>query len=390
VTMTTQSEHKRRILPGVRRVVVKLGSSVVTTSSGVDRERVGLLVAEMARMHSDGIQLVVVTSGARAGGLARLGLKRMPRTIPEQQAAAAIGQIRLMSLYEESFATFGKHIGQMLLTAADLEDRARYLNAKRTLEHLLCHGIVPVVNENDSVAVEELKFGDNDRLSALVAGLASADLLIVLTDVDGLFRGGPGRPGAELIEIVNNVDDELHNAGSDTGTVGTGGMASKLAAARSAAHRGIPTLIANGRTSGALARVLRAEQSTGTLVLASDTPISNRKHWIAYGVPVRGSLVLDAGAVCALAERGGSLLPSGVVAVDGDFAAGECVRVIGPDSREFARGLVTYDAEDCRKIKGLSSRNVEHVLGYHMGDEVIHRDDLVLLDDVVNSGAGRL
>ncbi len=385
MSATRQQEHKARLLPRIRRIVVKLGSSVLTTAQGVDREQVSRLSAELARLHEDGIQLIVVTSGARAAGLARLGLTRMPTSIPEQQAAAAIGQIKLMSLYEECFADFGKHVGQVLLTAADIEDRARYINAKHTFERLLQHGIIPVVNENDSVAVDELKFGDNDRLSALVAGLAGADLLVILTDVAGVYSTAPGTPGAQLIDVITNIETEVEQVAGSAGPLGTGGMASKLSAARAAAHRGIATVIGSGRDAGELLRIMNPQEATGTLVVASDTPISNRKHWVAYGVPVRGRLILDDGAVRALSERGGSLLPSGLVEVEGRFDVGECVGCTRPDGQEFARGLVAYSAEDCRRIRGHSSREIAAVLGYHLGDEIIHRDDLVLLRDL---GAG--
>ncbi|TFH20018.1 MAG: glutamate 5-kinase [Myxococcales bacterium] len=374
--------NQQEIARGVRRLVVKLGSSVVATPTGVDRERVSRLTAEAARLHDDGYEIILVTSGARAAGLARLGLRSMPKTIPEQQAAAAIGQIRLMSLYEECFSVFGKHVGQVLLTAADIEDRGRYLNARHTIDHLLSHGIVPVVNENDSVAVDELKFGDNDRLSALVAGLAGADLLVILTDVDGLYTGAPSAPGARLVDIVDDIDAAARAAGAAPGPLGTGGMASKVASARSAAHRGIPTVIANGRTDGTLTGILEGEGHVGTLVLASDTPISNRKHWIAYGTPVHGTLVVDAGAVRALTERGGSLLPSGIIEVRGRFQPGDCVSCSAPDGCELARGLVAYGSVDCDRIKGLISRRIQETLGYHISDEVMHRDDLVLLEDL--------
>jgi len=377
-----QTQYKQRILPGVRRVVVKLGSSVVSTPSGVHHENIGRLVGELARLHEDGYQIIVVTSGARAAGLARLGLARMPTTIPEQQAAAAIGQIALMALYERLFSDFGKHVGQVLLTAGDVEARKRYLNAKHTIDHLLSHAIIPVVNENDSVAVEELKFGDNDRLSALVAGIADADLLVILTDVDGLFAGDPRVATQPLIEVVRDADDALKVVAGPAGAFGTGGMASKLAAARSASHRGIPTVIANGHVPGVLPSIMRADASVGTLVVASDSRISNRKHWIAYGMPLRGSLVLDGGAVTAVARRGGSLLPSGIVSVRGRFEAGDCVGCQDEAGREFARGLVAYDAADCDRIKRLASSKIEATLGYHMGDEVIHRDDLVLLKEL--------
>ncbi len=377
-----QSESKKTIIPAVRRLVVKLGSSIVTTSSGMNRERVGELAAQMARLRRDGLEVVIVTSGARAAGLSRLGLDRIPSSIPEQQAAAAIGQIRLMHLYEQLFTDMNLHVGQVLLTASDLGDRTRYLNAQRTIDHLLAHGIIPIVNENDSVAVDELKFGDNDRLSALVAGLVGADLLVLLTDVDGVFASDPRIGDAELISTIANVDKAVLSAAGSAGALGTGGMASKLEAARTAAHRGIPTIIANGTKEGILASVMNANTDCGTLVSASQSPISNRKHWIAYGMPARGTLVLDAGAVKALSQRGGSLLPSGITDVRGEFTAGECVRLAGPNNTEFARGLVVYDSADCKRIQGRASTEIESALGYHMGDEVVHRNDLVMLDDV--------
>lgn len=376
-----QTSEKAGILARARRIVVKLGSSVVATPSGVNAENLGRLVGEIARLLSSGYQVIIVTSGARAAGLTRLGLDRMPRTIPEQQAAAAIGQIRLMAMYERYFSDFGYHIGQVLLTAGDVESRSRYLNARHTIEHLLSHGIVPIVNENDSVAVDEMKFGDNDRLSALVAGLASAQLLVLLTDVDGLHDGDPRKPGASRIEIVSDVDAATRLVSGGPGRLGTGGMASKLKAAASAAHRGIPTIIANGITPGVIARIVDSGVSEGTLVTASILPISSRKHWIAYGTPVRGQLVVDDGAVAALRNRGSSLLPSGIVDVQGRFEVGDCVGLRDSRGIEFARGLVAYESSACSRIKGASSSAIGDTLGYNMGAEVIHRDDLVLLDD---------
>ena len=381
------SQHKKERFKALRRIVVKLGSSVVTTPSGVHHERLGRTVAELARLCADGLEVIVVTSGARAAGLARLGLSTLPKTIPEQQAAAAVGQIRLMAMFERFFADHDRHIGQMLVTAADLRDRSRYLNAKHTLDHLLAHGVVPVINENDSVAVEELKFGDNDHLSALVAGLAGADLLVILTDVDGLYDADPSKPGACLVSVVEDVDGlVVPGASSSSGLLGTGGMASKIGAARSACHRGIATIIANGVSAGSLARVMDSEQSEGTLFLPSESPLSQRQHWIAYGIPLGGSLVLDQGAVQAVTMRGGSLLAAGITAVRGKFRTGECVGLLDGDGREFARGLVAYDDEDCRRIHGKASSEIADVLGYHVADEVIHRDDLVLLSEIGESG----
>jgi glutamate 5-kinase len=242
--------------------------------------------------------------------------------------------------------------------------------------------VLPIVNENDSVAVEEMKFGDNDRLSALVAGLASAHLLVLLTDVDGLHDGDPRSGKSSRIPLVTNIDVAARNVVGGAGTLGTGGMASKLQAAASAAHRGIPTVIAKGTVAGVLARVMDGEVSEGTLVSASSSPISSRKHWIAYGVPIRGRIVVDDGAVKALSRRGSSLLPSGITAIEGTFEPGDCVDLINSEGREFARGLVAYEAGACVRIKGLPSAKIEEALGYHMGAEVIHRDDLVLLADL--------
>ena len=381
---TTNQPGKAALVRQAKRVVIKLGSSVVTDGSAVDRENVGLISAEIAGLARRGYEIVLVTSGARAAGLARLGLASIPASIPEQQAAAAIGQIALMSLYEEFLASFGRHAGQVLLTASDIENRSRYLNAKNTIEHLLAHGITPIVNENDSVAIDELKFGDNDRLSALVAGLVGADLLIILTDVDGVYDGDPKLPSTSLIPLIDDIDRTAVDTNAGSNLVGTGGMASKLKAAGSAAHRGIPTLIANGRTERILNEIMSGDSEVGTLVTASDSPVSTYKHWIAYGMPVKGTLVVDGGASQALVQRGSSLLPSGLVAANGNFRAGECVAVLDESGREIARGLATYDVSDCDAIKKQASGRIQEVLGYNLGNEIIHRDNLVILEELSN------
>ncbi len=379
------SNGREQAIAGARRIVIKLGSSIVTDGVAVDRQRIGAVAADLSRLHKQGYQVILVTSGARAAGLARLGLKALPSAIPEQQAAAAVGQINLMALYEEFFSDFGRHIGQVLLTASDIEDRTRYLNARHTFEHLLDHGIIPVVNENDSVVVDELKFGDNDNLAALVAGLVSADLLVILTDVDGLYSSDPRLGESELVDTVERIDDELLARAGGASGVGTGGMASKIAAARSASHRGIPTVIANGRRDEILTELIDKRLRVGTFFAGADSTISSRKHWIAYGMTLRGRLVLDEGAVKALVSKRGSLLSKGIVEVSGDFSSGDCVSCIGPDGREIARGLVAYDSKDCMKIKGVKSQDIKGILGYQLGDEVIHRDDLVILEN--GSGA---
>jgi glutamate 5-kinase len=381
--MDEQLRHKPGLLRGARRVVIKIGSSILSSARGIDRARLRRLVAEIHDVAARR-QVVVVTSGAVAAGMARLGLKERPKTMPQKQAAAAVGQIDLMALYEEYFDQLGHRVGQVLLTHEDLANRKRYINARHTLEALLQAGVIPVVNENDTVAVEEMrfKFGDNDNLSALVATLISADLLVILSDVDGLHTTDPASdPTSELVRLVAGEDPEnLGYTSGRAGRFGTGGMASKVSAARSAGQAGVPCIIADGRHDGVLPAVFDPKASVGTLFLPKGTPLQRRKHWIAHTLKPAGSLTVDPGAHRAIVEQGRSLLPKGIVAVRGTFGAGECVSCLDPEGREFARGLVTYGSEEVKKIKGLHSKEIEAALGYQMGDEVIHRDDLVVLE----------
>ena len=374
-----QLAHKTRLLRHVRRAVVKVGSNVLSGPQGLRRERVRALAGEIAALVARGRQLVVVTSGAVATGAPRLGARR--HRLEWRQAAAAVGQIGLMTAYERAFAAHERIVAQVLLTHTDLSDRRRYLNARHTLRTLLDLGVVPIVNENDTVAVEELKFGDNDHLSALTASLVEADLLVVLSDVEGLHTRDPRLdPEAGLVRLARAEDPAMREvAGPARSEVGTGGMASKVAAAREAAAVGIPTIIADGTRDGVLAAVFEPSVEVGTLILADGDRLAHRKHWIAYALKPSGALHLDAGAEHAVAESGRSLLPSGVRAIEGSFGVGDCVRCIGPDGREFARGLVNYTAAELDKIKGVHTREVERLLGYKASDEVIHRDDLVVL-----------
>ena len=359
-----QLAHKTRLLRHVRRAVVKVGSNVLSGPQGLRRERVRALAGEIAALVARGRQLVVVTSGAVATGAPRLGARR--HRLEWRQAAAAVGQIGLMTAYERAFAAHERIVAQVLLTHTDLSDRRRYLNARHTLRTLLDLGVVPIVNENDTVAVEELKFGDNDHLSALTASLVEADLLIVLSDVEGLHTRDPRLdPEAGLVRLARADDPAMREvAGPARSEVGTGG---------------IPTIIADGTRDGVLAAVFEPSVEVGTLILADGDRLAHRKHWIAYALKPSGALHLDAGAEHAVAESGRSLLPSGVRAIEGSFGVGDCVRCIGPDGREFARGLVNYTAAELDKIKGVHTREVERLLGYKASDEVIHRDDLVVL-----------
>ncbi len=383
-----QRTHKARLLKRVKRAVVKVGSNVLAGPGGLRRERVRALAGEIAALVDGGRQIVVVTSGAVAGGAARLGQADRTRSrIEWRQAAAAVGQIGLMAAYERAFAAHERQVAQVLLTHADLADRRRYLNARHTLCTLLDLGVVPIVNENDTVAVEELKFGDNDNLSALTASLVEADLLVMLSDVAGLYTRDPRLdPGAEIVRVARADDGAaLDAAGPAQSGVGTGGMASKVDAARKAAAAGIPTVVGDGTSEGVLAAIFDPGTEIGTLFLANGDPLARRKHWIAYTLKPAGVLRVDAGAERALARGGRSLLPSGVVAVEGDFGVGDCVRCLGPEGREFARGLVNYGAPELARITGVHTREIERVLGYKGSDEVIHRDDLVLLTP---AGAG--
>jgi glutamate 5-kinase len=377
-----QLQFKAALLRRARRVVIKIGSSILSSATGIDRARLRRMVGEIHAV-TGGRQVVVVSSGAVAAGVARLGLKARPRSMPQRQAAAAVGQIDLMALYEEYFDQLGHRVAQVLLTHEDLANRRRYINARHAFEALLQAGVVPVVNENDTVAVEEMRFnfGDNDNLSALVATLVSADLLVILSDVDGLYTSDPAADrNARLVSLVGAADRSIERyVVGPAGPLGTGGMASKVSAAFKANEAGVPCIIADGLNAGVLPAVFDAKREVGTLFLPAGDPLQRRKHWIAHTLKPAGSLAVDAGARRAVVEQGRSLLPKGVAAVRGSFGAGECVSCLDAEGREFARGLVSYAAAEIEKIKGLHSKEIESALGYRIGDEVIHRDDLVVL-----------
>jgi glutamate 5-kinase len=370
-----------RELGRVRRLVVKVGSGLITTPSvGVDQKRIDGLAADVAAIRRDR-EVVLVTSGAIVTGMARLGLAEPPRTIPQKQAAAAVGQSALMWHYEAAFKRHDILVGQVLLTAQDISDRVRYLNARNTLRTLLELSVLPIVNENDTVAVEEIKVGDNDNLSALVASLIDADLLVLLTDVGGLYTADPSvTSGARKLDTVEAVTDDIVRLVWDrAGRVSVGGMATKLEAAQKAAASGIPMVIASGREEGVLGRLLAGE-AVGTYFAPRADRLAARKRWIAFAVPPQGRLTVDAGALRALRDEGRSLLPSGIVDVEGDFAAGEVVAIAAAaDGKELGRGLVNFDAVELRKIRGAKTQQIEQRLGYRGADEVIHRDNLVIL-----------
>jgi glutamate 5-kinase len=340
----------------------------------------GRIARDVAEALGRGVEVILVSSGAIAAGRARLRMTERPRTIPQKQAAAAVGQSALIQAWERAFSAHRRRVAQLLLTADDLANRRRFLNARHTLMTLLRLGIVPVINENDTVAVEEIKFGDNDHLSSLVTNLIQADLLVILTDTEGLHDADPRvSRRARLIPLVRELTPMIERlARSEAGDVGTGGMASKVAAARKAGHFGVPCVVASGRRQRIVSRILDGE-ALGTLFLPRAARLSSRKHWIAFTREPQGSIRVDEGAVTALRERGKSLLPSGVVEVSGRFRTGDLVRIADPRGHEFARGLAQYGAEEIGRIQGLRTSEIEKVLGYKSTDEVIHRDDLVLL-----------
>lgn len=377
--------HKADILGRARRVVIKVGSSILSQQNGVNVNRVDRLAQEMSLLRAESQdrdkEIVLVSSGAVAAGMGRLGIQpEQSRTIPSKQAAAAVGQIALMVLYEQAFSHYGAHIGQILLTHDDVADRRRYLNAKHTMRTLLETGVIPIVNENDSVAVEEIEFGDNDNLSALVAVLIEADLLVILSDVEGLYERDPRlHADARLVSLVEWGDEQPSYTTGGAGPLGRGGMTSKLQAAHKAALSGIPTIIADGRHDTSLRAVFNPHIPTGTLFLPVSDRIASRKHWIAYTLKPVGSLQLDAGAADAVRRAGRSLLPAGVREIRGTFGVGDCVACVDESGHEFARGLVNYHSAALEQIKGLQTGQIEQILGYKVSDEVIHRDDLALL-----------
>src|SRR5947209_17965576 len=368
----------REAVASAKRVVVKVGSSsLASPSGGLDGDRVDALVDAIATRLGAGAQVVLVSSGAIAAGIKPLGLSKRPRDLATQQAAASVGQGLLVARYAAAFAARGRTVGQVLLTADDVVRRAHYRNAQRTFDKLLSLGVIPIVNENDTVATEEIRFGDNDRLAALVTHLVRADVLILLSDVDGVYDDDPGKGGSQRLTDVRSDADVEHVRLGRTGPagVGSGGMATKLAAARIAAGAWVPSLLAHAREA---AEAL-AGGEVGTCFHATGRRAPARLLWLAHATTPRGRLQLDAGAVTAVVERRTSLLPAGVVSVDGDFVAGDPVELIDENGHAVARGLVNYDAVELPALLGRSTRDLQAALGPGYHREVVHRDDLVLL-----------
>jgi len=376
----SQLDYKRALIEPAQRLVVKVGSAVLSDRDGLRTETIDLLAAQIDAVMRAGREVVLVTSGAIAAGRARLG--HHGTSMAERQAAAATGQIELMRQWAKAFDARGRIVAQLLLTHQDLAERKRRDNAVHTLEVLLAAKVVPIINENDTVAVEEIRMGDNDVLSSLVAGMVHAQLLVILSDVPGVLTGDPRKdPNARLIPLITDAEAGMRGLVAESkGPLGSGGMATKLKAARQAARAGISTIIAPGHTENPLCAVLDPACEIGTLILPSRTRLNSRKQWIAFAMRPSGALAVDDGAAEALRRKGRSLLASGICEVRGDFASGDCVSLLDHAGVEFGRGLVNYPATDVSRVKGRPSAEIADVLGYKVADEIIHRDNFVLIE----------
>ena len=377
----SQLDYKTLLLAPVRRIVIKVGSAVLSNRDGLRVGVIDHLADQIEAVLGRGHEVVLVTSGAIAAGRARLG--RHGASMAERQAAAATGQIELMRQWAKAFEVRGRTIAQLLLTHQDVAERPRRLNAVHTIRALMAANALPVVNENDTVAVEEIRMGDNDVLSSLVADMIQAELLIILSDVEGVLTGDPRkRADARLIPLITDPEAEMRGLVAESaGPLGSGGMATKLQAARQAARAGISVIIAPGCEPDAIVAATDPVREIGTLVMPAPKRMRSRKHWIAFALRPVGALALDRGAAEALRNRGRSLLASGVREVRGNFRSGDCVSLLDDDDVEFGRGLVNYPAADVLRLKGKQSADIVQVLGYKLADEIVHRDNFVLLDE---------
>jgi glutamate 5-kinase len=379
-SLETSSDLRRRVVQGARTFVVKIGTNVLARPDDtLDLDRIAALTEQLLRIRATGRKVVVVSSGAIGAGIGLLGLPGRPTDLPHLQAAAAVGQAHLIRLYDDCLARHGYRAAQLLLTANDFKQRGRYLNVRNTLHALLEFPVIPVINENDTVSVAEIKFGDNDQLAAMVGNLMSSALLAILSVVDGLYDGPPDDPGSRVIPLVQEWDDSLKgNAVPTKSRRGTGGMSSKLDAVRTATAVGENVVIANGTRPDVLDRILAGDE-VGTLFLARQQSVPAWKRWIGFTVRPRGRIVLDDGARAAVETQGRSLLAIGIRRVEGEFGRGEVVSLVDPQGHEFARGLSNYDSRDARLVAGKRSEEIARLLGAVPYDEVIHRDNLVVI-----------
>ena len=372
--------RRRELLAKAKRVVVKVGSAVLTNDEGLNLEVMANLARDLRALMAEGREVVLVSSGAVAAGRKSLGLGHRPLVMREKQATAALGQVRLMREYEDIFGSLGQKVAQVLLTHGDLANRDRYLNIRNTLFTMFAWQILPIINENDTVSVKELRFGDNDTLAAMTTNMIEADLFICLTDIDGLYTANPATdPEAQLVSTVARVNAHVEAmAGHVTGALGTGGMRSKIMAARMVSVRGGSSFIGPGRAPGTLQRLFNGE-AVGTFFLPHEEKMQSRKHWIAFTLRPKGFLVLDDGACRAVTSGGKSLLPSGILETRGNFHIGDPVHCLDRDQKPLAAGLVNYTAEDIRKIQGHRTTEIKEILGFADSEEIIHRDNLVVL-----------
>ena len=364
-----------------QRIVVKVGTSTLTHETGkLNFFRIERLVRELSDLVNQGKEIVLVSSGAIGAGMERLGLTEKPKTIPEKQAAAAVGQGVLLHVYEKIFAEYGQTVGQVLLTREDSVKRSRYVNSRNTLLQLLAMGVIPIINENDAVAVDELKIGDNDTLSAMVGTIVDADLIIILSDVDGVYTANPQtNPEAKLLSEIVDITPEIDELAGGPGTLrGTGGMYTKIQAAKIAVNAGIALVIASGTQDGVVREILTG-QDVGTLFPSKHNRLQVRKSWLAFGSRIAGDVQVDSGCAKAIAKTGSSLLAAGIVKVQGEFEQGKTIRILDPNGRELARGLSNYSSSEIERIRGKHTDEISSVLGYKTTDEVVHRDHLVLM-----------
>lgn len=373
-------QFSKSILAQAKRIVVKVGSSTLTCDTGkMNLNLINKLTCKLTNAENQGKEVILVTSGAVGVGMSKLGMKQRPKSIPEKQAAAAVGQGILLHMYEKMFGEYGQTVAQVLLTRGDISDRKRYLNARNTLNTLLNLGIIPIINENDTVAWEEIRFGDNDTLAALVAGLVDADLLIILSDIDGVYTGNPKEhPEAKLIPLIENITPEIEALAGGAGSqLGSGGMQTKIQAAKISVSSGIPMIIAQGKDPAIIDDILEG-RDVGTLFLPKEYKLRHRERWIAYGAALQGALYVDKGAEEAIRKSGKSLLPIGVIGVEGNFEPGDIVSIQTAEHQEIARGIVDYGTDDVERIMGHRSQDIERILGHKDYDYIVHRNNMVL------------
>lgn len=378
------SSPRQKFISKIKKVVIKVGSSILTDSEGnLYPSAFRKIALQVSEIRNRGIKVVIVSSGAIAAGMKKLGLSKRPVDIHVKQAIAASGQTTLMQNYENAFRKYGINVAQILLTHDGLSNRKRFLNARRTIYQLFSMDILPVVNENDTVAVEEIMFGDNDNLAAFVTSLTEADLLVLLTDIDGIYDKDPRKdPDARFIPQIDKIDQEIEKiARSTTGRTTVGGMATKIQATRTAAAFGVPTIIANGSKKDVLLDIFEGRE-TGTLINPEKEKMSARKHWIAYTLKTRGEIVIDDGAKEAVTRYGKSVLPTGVIGVKGKFDIGDAIVCLDKEGNILAKGLTSYSSREINKILGAKTSEIESILGYTYGGEILHRDDLAVMADI--------